>query len=195
MKTYLVMLASFLMVTSALAQPAGGGRDGGRDGGPGQPGAPRDQQDFQPGQGGGPGGDRPMPPDGPGGGFGGGGGPGGPNFERRGRGPAGPGGQAEIMRAYLELVDRYARMSRDATTSGIAAVLSANDLLRPKGAAAGIEYFEKLLPTVKNEAVARAIRLTLIDLYKQSDQRDKALEMLGKMIAETPTDSASTASH
>ena len=101
--------------------------------------------------------------------------------------------QFEMLRGYLEIVDRYARLAHDPSTSGIAAVVAANDLLRPKGADAGIEYFNKLLPEVKSPAVQRAIRLQLAELYKISGKADQALEQLKMlMIAEPgPTPPAS----
>jgi hypothetical protein len=99
--------------------------------------------------------------------------------------PAGPMRQYEMMKQYLDLVDRYATVSRDPTTAGIAAVVAATDTLRPRGSDAAIDYFTKLLPDVKNEAVTRAIRAQLADLYKQSGQQDKALEQL-KMLIVTP---------
>ena len=93
----------------------------------------------------------------------------------------------DLMRGYLDLVDRIARLSRDPTTSGVAAVISAADLLKARGADAGIEYFTQLLETPKNDAVERAIRIQLIELYKQSGQHEKALEQLTELINGAPT--------
>ncbi|MGH7179822.1 MAG: hypothetical protein ACREJC_20775 [Tepidisphaeraceae bacterium] len=101
-------------------------------------------------------------------------------------GPRPPGQQIEMMRGYLDVVDRYSRMSRDPVAAGIGAVITANDILRPRGADAAIEYFTKILPDVKNEAVQRAIRSMLIDLYKTSGQQDKALEQLSELIKGAP---------
>ena len=107
-----------------------------------------------------------------------------------GRGPMAPGGMGgggvnpfDQMRGYLELVDRFARLSRDATTSGVAAVITANDVLRARGPQVAIDFFTKALPTVKNPAIERAIRLQLIDLYKASGQADKALEQLQTLMS------------
>jgi hypothetical protein len=84
----------------------------------------------------------------------------------------------ELMRGYLDVVDRYARLAHDPSTSGIAAVVAAGDILRPRGADAVIDYFTKALPDVKSPAVQRAIRLQLIDLYKQAGKVDQALEQM-----------------
>jgi thioredoxin-like negative regulator of GroEL len=96
--------------------------------------------------------------------------------------PAGPMRQYEMMKQYLDLVDRYAAVARDPTNAGIAAVVAAVDTLRPRGSDAAIDYFNKLLPDVKDQAVARAIKAQLADLYRQSGQQDKALDELKGLI-------------
>src|SRR6185503_11809544 len=113
-------------------------------------------------------------PGGPGGRFGQGGGPG-------GGGPGGPPpmrpemAKLDLLRNYIDTVDRFSKMTRDPAAAGIAAVVSASDILRQrdKGPEAAIDYFNKTLPDVKNDGVQRAIRIQLIDLYKQSQQTDK----------------------
>ena len=192
-----MLISAMLMSPVALAQEAPPG-----PGGPGGP-PPRDQRDGR----GGP--DRPMPPGGGrdgdrdgGPGFPGGpGGPGGPGRDG-GRGPGGPGmgrpgmGQVppavEAMRNYLELVNRYSQMSRDATTAGIAAVIAASDILKPRGAQAAIDYFNGALKDVKNEAIQRAIHGQLAELYKQSGQHDKALDELRSLMTGAPAGATST---
>jgi hypothetical protein len=99
--------------------------------------------------------------------------------------------QFELMRGYLDLVDRFSRLSRDPATAGVAAVISAAEILKPRGADAAIDYFNKLLPEVKNEAVQRAIRIQLIELYKHSGQQDKALEQLDVLIKSVPAGAGS----
>jgi hypothetical protein len=116
--------------------------------------------------------DRPMRPGGPG--------QGGPGY----RSPEMA--QLDRMRGYIEVVDRFTRLSRDPAASGVAAVIAASDMLRARGADAAIDYFNKTLPQVKNEAVQRAIRLQLIDLYKASGQQDKALEQMTQLMTSAP---------
>jgi hypothetical protein len=103
--------------------------------------------------------------------------------------PIGPGATTDSLRNYLEMVDRYNQVSRDPTASGVAAVMSTVDILRPRGAQAAIDYFTKILPSVKNDAVSRAIRLQLVELYKVSKQDDKALDLLEKLMTEAPVSS------
>ncbi|HMB94511.1 MAG TPA: hypothetical protein VKK61_00580 [Tepidisphaeraceae bacterium] len=127
-------------------------------------------------------------PGGPGGGFGGGG---------PGMRPPPPDMQKfEMLRGYLDLVDHFARLSRDSTAAGVAAVVSANDLLRQRGGAdAAIDYFNKMLPQVKDEAVQRTIRIELIDLYKQSGQTDKAIEQLTLLMTSATGSNGMTQPH
>ena len=105
----------------------------------------------------------------------------------------GPPPQMLAMRGYLELVDQYTRMSRDPQTAGVAAVLAATDILKPRGADAAIAYFNKVLPDVKNPAIKRAIHGQLADLYKQAGQQDKALEELQALMTEAAPESPSPA--
>jgi len=145
------------------------------------------------------GGDR---PDGPPGGRGPGR-PDGPPIEQRLRerrmqeidrpGMDGPGGGEDprmarfnLMRGYLDAVDRYARLAHDPAMSGIAAVVTASDLLKARGTDAGIDYFTKLLPEVKSKAIGRAIRIQLVDLYKAAGKQDQALEQLKELMLAEP---------
>ena len=187
MNRILPAILSTLLVSAVIAQEApqsqpgddGGGDRRERRDGPG-PGAP------------GPEGRGPRGPGGPGGGPGGPGGPDGmrPGPGRPGMPPPPPVSermkQVEMLRGYLELVDRYTHLSSNSTNSGIAAVLTASDLLKARGAEVAIDYFTKLLPDVKDPAVQRAIRIQLCDLYTNSKQSDKALEQLRALMLAEP---------
>ena len=94
--------------------------------------------------------------------------------------------QLRMVHGYLGLVGQFNDLAQDPAASGIAAVLGANEILKPRGADAVIEYFTKLLPEVKNEAVQRAIRIQLVEAYKNSNQHDKALGELQTLITATP---------
>lgn len=134
--------------------------------------------------------DRGGPPGGPGGPGGGSdgrfGGPGGPG-NPMGHG-GGPGGHdmrrppsVDTMRNYLDLVDRYTAMSQDPSKAGVAAVLTAADLLRAQGNDAAIKYFEGVLGDTEKPLtpeINRAVRLQLAELYKAANQPDKALDQL-----------------
>ena len=100
--------------------------------------------------------------------------------------PLGGGAQLDVMRNYLDVFDRYSRLSKDPTSAGVAAVVTAGEILRARGADPAIAYFNKMLPDVKNESVQRAIRLQLVELYKMSGQQDKALEQLQVLITSAP---------
>jgi hypothetical protein len=163
MKSLYAAIALMMLSTAAFAQPRPPA--GGEGGPPGRPG-PRE-----------------------------GGPPGGGEFVRS----PGPGegrpdprmAKFDVLRGYFEVVDRYARLARDPAHAGIAAVVSAADILRPRGADVAIEYFNKLLPEVKTPAVQRAIRLQLADLYKSAGKHEEALEQLKQiMVADTTSEPA-----
>ena len=59
-------------------------------------------------------------------------------------------GPVEQMRNYIDLIDKYHKMASDPTSAGVAAVISAGDMLRAKGPEAAIEYFTKLLAKTEN---------------------------------------------
>lgn len=101
----------------------------------------------------------------------------------------GGGAQLDAVRNYLDVFDRYSRVSRDPTAAGVAAVVTAGEILRARGADTAIAYFNKVMPDVKNESVQRAIRLQLIELYKMSGQQDKALEHLQALMTQAPAGS------
>jgi predicted negative regulator of RcsB-dependent stress response len=88
----------------------------------------------------------------------------------------------DTQRGYMGLVAGYIELSRDSSGAGIASVLTAADVLKPRGNAAAIEYFNNLLPNVKDPAIDRAIRLQLVDLYRATNQSDEALKHLEKLI-------------
>ena len=171
-----VVLAGAAFAQQASAPPGGGG---GERGGP-----PPERRD-------GPG------PDGPGGGGPRDRGDGPPTMEQRLRerrssaleGGGGPMGsndpriqKLEMLRGYIDAVGGYARLAHDPSTAGIAAVVTAADLLRPRGLDVTIKYFNDLLPETKMPAVQRAIRMHLIDFYKAAGQQDKALEQVRILI-------------
>src|SRR5215212_7509288 len=85
-----------------------------------------------------------------------------PGDPAMGRNPNQGAGQLDAMRNYLDVFDRYSRVSRDPTSAGLAAVVTAGEMLRARGADTAIQYFTKVLPDVKNEAVQRAVRLQLV---------------------------------
>lgn len=161
----LPLVAVGVMSIRSVAQPGGPGGHGGPDG----PGGSQQQPD-------GPDDDRRGPPMDGRGPFG----PGGPRFDPR-RAPS-----MDTQRGYMELVRGYSDLSRDPSAAGVAAVITANDLLKPRGADAAIEYFDKLLPTVKDPAITRAIRLQLVDLYRSSNRADEALKQLESLITAEP---------
>jgi hypothetical protein len=117
---------------------------------------------------------------------------------RQMEGPNRPGGMRPAadplgrMLNYLEIVERYTKITQNGTTAGVAAVIAANDLLRPAGNQAAIDFFTKQLDATKNPTVKRAIRLQLVDLYRLTGERDKALEQLKILMSEAPAEEQKT---
>lgn len=110
--------------------------------------------------------------------------PAGVNVDRVGHGDVPQ--QLRVIHGYLGLVQQFSTLAQDPAASGVAAVLSATEILKPRGGDAMIEFFTELLPQVKNEAVRRTIRIQLVEAYKMSNQHDKALAELQTLITETP---------
>jgi len=100
-------------------------------------------------------------------------------------GPPGPMGEVELMRSWLDLIDRYARLSRDRVACAVAAVVSADDLMKNRPPEEAIAFFNKMLDETKNETVQRAIRLQLVELYGKNSQQEKALEHL-RVLMQSP---------
>src|SRR6476661_301659 len=48
--------------------------------------------------------------------------------------------QVRAMMGYLQLVEQYKHLTQDSTAAGVAAVVTAGDILRPQGAKGAIEY-------------------------------------------------------
>jgi hypothetical protein len=113
-----------------------------------------------------------------------------PRREELPRRPGPPGlsspGQFDMFRNFLDLVERYSQISHNSTSAGVAAVIYANDMLRPRGPVEAIKYFNDLLPKTADPVVQRTIRLHLIDLYKQAGELDKALEQV-QILATAPS--------
>ena len=63
------------------------------------------------------------------------------------------------MRGYLEVIDRFSTIAQDPASSGIAAVHRAGEIFRSRVPEEAINFYTKLLPETKNEAVQRAIRI------------------------------------
>lgn len=102
------------------------------------------------------------------------------------QGPNGP-AYVDLMERYLDLMQKFTRLAQDPAAAGIAGVFGSKDLLgSDTDPSKAIAFYTSVLPEVKNEAVQRAIRIELIDLYKKSGQRDKALEQLRILITTAP---------
>lgn len=87
-----------------------------------------------------------------------------------------------LFRGYLDLVRQMTELAEDPSAAGVSAVLTASDILKARSNNDAIAFFADILPQVKDETVRRAIHLQLVDLYKNSNQHDKALVELKGLI-------------
>jgi hypothetical protein len=92
---------------------------------------------------------------------------------------------SDRIEKYLFVVDHFARLSDNPTASGIAAALQVDEILKDKPQDQ-IDYFNRTLPDVKNDSVRRVIRLKLAELYRRTNQPDKALEQIRELMILAP---------
>jgi len=88
----------------------------------------------------------------------------------------------EAMRQYLGLVETYTTLAKDPSATGVSAVITLAELAKQQSPGIAIDKLTKLLGETKDVTVQRAIRLTLIDLYKANKEIDKAIEQAEILI-------------
>ncbi len=88
----------------------------------------------------------------------------------------------EAMKQYLDLVGNYAELAKDSSATGVSAVITLAELAKQQSPSIAIERLTKLLGETKDVAVQRAIRLTLIDLYRANKEPEKAIEQAEILI-------------
>ena len=91
-----------------------------------------------------------------------------------------------LFKEYMELIGQFARVAEDPTNAGVAAVIYTDDILQTRPPHEAVEYYQKLLPEVKDPAVRRAIHLRLAEHYRMSNQPDEALAELRQLIIAAP---------
>lgn len=95
--------------------------------------------------------------------------------------------QVQRMLGYLNIVERFSQMVKDADTARVAALMAATDTFRARGHDAVIDYLTKLLSKVEagpnaSPVLERAIHIQLGQEYQASGQSDKALEQFESII-------------
>lgn len=90
------------------------------------------------------------------------------------------GEQIQLYRNLLGLILDFRKIAEDEAAAGVAAVLSVEDQTADRNAA--IEFLTRMLPHAKSEVVRRAIRIQLVDHYKETRQREKALAQIEMLI-------------
>lgn len=100
------------------------------------------------------------------------------------------------VRGILDLVDRMSVVAKDRSQSGVAAVLRAREVGKALPQDEAVKYYADMLPDVKDEAVRRAIRFELVELYLRDPKPDraKAMEQLRLVMTEAPGDTYTSGS-
>lgn len=91
-----------------------------------------------------------------------------------------------MFRDYMEMIAHFTQVSSDSSSSGVAAVIYTDEILRSKSPKDAIEYYTKLLPDVKDPVVQRAVRLRLAEHYRMSNQPEEALGQLRLLMTAPP---------
>lgn len=90
--------------------------------------------------------------------------------------------QIGLFTQMFQFVKTYTSLVGNHSEASVAALFTAKEIIgNPKEVAA---YFESLLPKTENPVVVRALHMQLADHYKNSGQKDKALEHLTAIITE-----------
>jgi hypothetical protein len=91
-------------------------------------------------------------------------------------------GQREIEHALgtFEMARQLAAVVESPHTTAVFAIMHIHDVVEDDEQ--GIKLLEEALAKTKNEAIRRALRLKLIEFYRESDQMDKAREQLLQII-------------
>jgi hypothetical protein len=91
-----------------------------------------------------------------------------------------------LFKDYMDLIGQFARVVEDPANAGVAAVIYTDDILRTRPPREAIDYYQKLLPEVRDPAVRRAIHLRLAEHYRLGNQPDEALAELRQLITAPP---------
>ncbi|MFI4861217.1 MAG: hypothetical protein ACIAXF_11100 [Phycisphaerales bacterium JB063] len=94
--------------------------------------------------------------------------------------------EIEMMNMHLELMSHFTELIGDMhtiadspSTSGVLAVMSVEDNMETDDA---IDFLEDMLKDTDDETIQRAIRIKLIDFYKNAGQHDDAVEQIEALI-------------
>jgi len=83
-------------------------------------------------------------------------------------------------------LEHYSYIAKDSDAMGIMALEQANELVKPQGPNAQLEFLQKMLYTAKGPAVVRAVHAMLAQVYHQSGQDPKAMEQYQMLISDNP---------
>ena len=90
----------------------------------------------------------------------------------------------QVADGYIWGVEHAAEIAKDPDSTGVQAVIEANELLKSRDPQVALDFFNKALYDTKSRPVQRQIRIVLYHLYQQAGQHDKALDQLQQLIVE-----------
>mgnify|MGYP006271329439 FL=1 len=88
--------------------------------------------------------------------------------------------ELETYQILLEMVNRFTEIAAEPETAAVAAVMGVEEHAEPERVA---DFFEDVLADTTNPIVERAIRLKLVDVYAQLDDREAVFDQLRTLIA------------
>ena len=92
----------------------------------------------------------------------------------------------DVVGSYLGMVEQLAQMADDPRLTLIVVQHDMKELYGQQGAAKeAIKEFQRMLKDLKDPAARAMLRFAIVDLYKELDQPQKALEELRGIAAET----------
>ncbi len=86
----------------------------------------------------------------------------------------------KMFHVIMDLVQTSAEVADSETASGVAAVFAIEDYLGNGEEA--IEFFEERVDETESDAIRRAVRIKLSELYEQNGRSDDAVEQLAILI-------------
>lgn len=90
-----------------------------------------------------------------------------------------------LLNGYLDILDRMGKVSGDPRSALMHATHSIKEVYEQNGRKGdAVPELRKILVGLEDPAARTAVHITIVDIYKELGQRDKALEELRVIVAE-----------
>jgi predicted negative regulator of RcsB-dependent stress response len=84
----------------------------------------------------------------------------------------------EMMQTFVDTIQKLSDLAKDPVASGVAAAMDAKDQLAKVSPSSASSFLEETLRDAKQPAIRRAIRMQLIDIYKNTGNVEDAKKHL-----------------